>query len=43
MKVKIEMLVEGLKEFFDKAGFHKAVVGLSGGVDHRVFRRVGWA
>ena len=29
-------LVQGLKDFFDKAGFRKAVVGVSGGLDSAV-------
>ena len=33
MKEKIETIVRGLKAFFDEAGFKRAVVGLSGGVD----------
>lgn len=33
MDPRIDKIVQGLKEFFEKAGFKKAVVGLSGGVD----------
>lgn len=33
MDPHIDKIVQGLKDFFEKAGFKKAVVGLSGGVD----------
>ncbi|MBN2306704.1 NAD+ synthase [Candidatus Peregrinibacteria bacterium] len=33
MDPRIDKIVEGLKDFFEKAGFKKAVLGLSGGVD----------
>jgi len=33
MDPRIDKIAQGLKEFFEKAGFKKAVVGLSGGVD----------
>lgn len=33
MDPRIDKIAQGLKDFFEKAGFKKAVVGLSGGVD----------
>ena len=40
MKISIELLhdtlISGIKEFFKKAGFQKAVLGLSGGIDSAV-------
>jgi len=38
---KIDTIVTKLKEFFNKAGFSKAVVGLSGGVDSALTAKLG--
>ncbi|MDH5596811.1 MAG: NAD+ synthase [Candidatus Peregrinibacteria bacterium] len=41
MDPRISTITKGLKEFFEKAGFQKAVVGLSGGVDSALTAKFG--
>ena len=41
MDPRIDQITQGLKEFFEKAGFTKAVVGLSGGVDSALTAKFG--
>lgn len=41
MDPRIDQITKGLKDFFEKAGFQKAVVGLSGGVDSALTAKFG--
>lgn len=41
MDPRIDKIAQGLKDFFEKAGFKKAVVGLSGGVDSALVAKFG--
>ncbi|MBU0706405.1 NAD+ synthase [Patescibacteria group bacterium] len=41
MDPRIDKITKGLKDFFDQAGFKKAVVGLSGGVDSALVAKFG--
>ncbi len=41
MDPRIDQITNGLKDFFEKAGFQKAVVGLSGGVDSALTAKFG--
>ncbi len=41
MDPRIDKITNGLKEFFEQAGFDKAVVGLSGGVDSALVAKFG--
>lgn len=41
MDPRIDQITKGLKDFFETAGFSKAVVGLSGGVDSALTAKLG--